>query len=204
MKNLATNHMYNAEISAGSLMLRESRKVAGLLLDKADDMAWHHALSVDNILQKKVPATARRMAKLIRNRLELMTPESWEMVIHGNSEVAMQSLLAAAIKHSRLLGDFLNEVVKDHYKVFNKQLTVMDWKNFLAACAQRDGAVASWSDTTRAKLGQVVLRILTEAKYVDSTRSLKLTPVSLAPEVRKYLASNKETYVLRCMDVAHE
>jgi len=196
--------MYNAEISAGSLMLRESRRIAGLLLDRADDIAWHQALSVDNILQKKVPATARRMAKLIRNRLELMTPELWEMVMHGNSEVAMQSLLAAALKHSRLLGDFLNEAVKEHYKVFNEQLSVMDWKNFLAACAQRDAAVSTWSDTTKAKLGQVIFRILAEAKYVDSTHSLKLTHVSLAPEVREYLVRNKETYVLRCMDVAHE
>lgn len=196
--------MYNAEISAGSLMLRESRKVAGLLLDKADDAVWHQALFVDNILQKKVPATARRMAKLIRNRLELMAPELWEMVSHGSSEVATQSLMAAAIKHSRLLGDFLNEVVKEQYKVFNKQLTGMDWKNFIAACTQRDEAVASWSDTTRAKLGQVIFRILAEAKYVDSTRSLKLTHVSLAPEVREYLVRNKETYVLRCMDIGHE
>ncbi len=196
--------MYNAEISAGSLMLRESRIVAGLLLDRADDMAWHQALAVDNILQKKVPATARRMARLIRNRLELMSPELWEMVMHGNSEVARQALLAAAIKHSRLLGDFLNEVVKEHYKVFNEQLSVMDWKNFLAACAQRDGAVATWSDTTKAKLGQVIFRILAEAKYVDSTRALKLIPISLAPEVRQYLVSNKETYILRCMDIAHE
>jgi len=185
-------------------MLRESRIVAGLLLDRADDMAWHQALSVDNILQKKVPATARRMARLIRNRLELMTPELWEMVMHGNSEVARQALLAAAIKHSRLLGDFLNEVVKEHYKVFNEQLSVMDWKNFLAACAQRDGAVVTWSDTTKAKLGQVIFRILAEAKYVDSTRSLKLTPFNLVPEVREYLRNNNEMYIRKCMDIAHE
>lgn len=185
-------------------MLRESRKIADLLLAGADDAAWHQALAVDNILQKKVPATARRMARLIRNRLELATPELWKMVAHGNSESATQSLLAAAIKHSRLLGDFLGEVVKEHYKAFNHQLSFMDWKNHVVLCAQRDGAVSTWSETTKAKLGQVIFRILAEARYVDSTRSLKLTPVSLTPEVRAYLVGRKETYVLRCMDIAHE
>jgi hypothetical protein len=37
----------------------------------------------------------------------------------------------AAIKHSRLLGDFLNDVVKEQYRVFSKQLSVQDWKKFL-------------------------------------------------------------------------
>ena len=45
--------IYNAEISAGSLMVEESRIIAKLLLDKADEKAWHQAIIVKNILQKK-------------------------------------------------------------------------------------------------------------------------------------------------------
>ncbi len=91
-------HHYNAEISAGSLMLRESRAIAVLLLAGADEAAWHKAIYVDNILQKNVPSTARRMVRLIRNRLEIMAPDLWEIVVNGTSEVALQSLMAAAIK----------------------------------------------------------------------------------------------------------
>jgi hypothetical protein len=194
-------HIYNAEISAGSLMLRESRKIAALLLRGVDDGAWHEALHVDNILQKKVPATARRMARLIRNRLELMTPELWKMVADDAVETATQALMAAAIKHSRLLGDFLDQVVREHYRVFDKQLSVNDWNRFLSECEHRDGAVSVWSPSTRAKLGQVVLRILAEAKYLDSTRSLHLVPITIVPEVTNYLAKCEEIYVLRCMNV---
>ena len=60
--------LYNAEISAGSLMLPESRRVAKLLLGHPTKEAWLEALKRDNILQKKSPATARRQARLIRNR----------------------------------------------------------------------------------------------------------------------------------------
>ena len=204
MNNLKSNQIYNAEISAGSLMLRESRKVAKLLLAGADEKAWHQAIHVDNILQKKVPATAKRMIRLIRNRMEPMSPDLWKMIIEGTSETAMQALLAAAIKHSRLLGDFLSDVVKEHYRLFDKQLSVQDWKKFLYTCELRDSVVTQWTETTRAKLGQVIFRILAEAKYLDSTRSLNLTPVSLTPEVRSYLLEHKEKYILKCMDVAHE
>lgn len=196
-------HLYNAEISAGSLMLRESRKIAELLRRNADEAEWHKALYADNILQKKVPSTARRMARLIRNRLEPMRPDLWSLVIKGTSDVAVQALMAAAIKHSRLLGDFLVDVVKEHQRTFKDQLSVADWKNFLVTCERRDPAVSSWSDTTKAKLGQVVFRILAEAKYLDSPRSLHLMPVTLVPEVRAYLTKHQETYVLKCMDISH-
>ena len=185
-------------------MLRESRQVAKLLLANADDQAWHQAIYEDNVLQKKVPATARRMVRLIRNRLEPMAPDLWKMVLNGSSETTLQALLVAAIKHSRLLGDFLNDVVKEQYRVFSKQLSVQDWKKFLYTCELRDSVVSTWSEKTKAKLGQVIFRILAEARYLDSTRSLKLTPVHLTPEIRNYLVTHKETYLLECMDVEHE
>ena len=204
MNNIASNPIYNAEISAGSLMFRESRKVAKLLLEGSDEDGWYQAIHVDNILQKKVPATARRMIRLIRNRLEPMSPELWELIVNESAETALQALLVAAIHHSRLLGDFLNNVVKEKYRIFDKQLTVQDWKKFLYTCELRDSVVTQWSEKTRAKLGQVIFRILAEARYLDSTRSLKLIPVTLTPEVRSYLLKHQEKYILRCMDVAHE
>ncbi|MBP7766237.1 MAG: DUF1819 family protein [Syntrophaceae bacterium] len=204
MKNLKSHPIYNAEISAGSLMFSESRKVAKLLLAGADEKAWHQAIHVDNILQKKVPATAKRMARLIRNRLEPMSPDLWKLIVNGSAETSLQALLAAAIQHSRLMGDFLNDVIKEKYRLFDKQLSVQDWKKFLYTCELRDSVVTEWSEKTKAKLGQVIFRILAEAKYLDSTRSLKLTPVSLTPEIRRYLVKHEEKYILKCMDVAHE
>ena len=196
-----TERIYNAEISAGSLMLNESRVIAKLLLEQPDEEAWHKAIIIDNVLQKKAPASAKRQARLIRNRLELMSSDLWRLIIEGNREVAMQSLLAAAIKHSRLLGDFIDEVIRQHIKTFNTQLTLRDWKNYFSDCEQRDDSLKGLSDSTKKKLGQVVFRILAEAKYIDSTRSLNLTPAQVAPEVYSVLANAGEDYILKCMEV---
>lgn len=193
--------LYNAQISAGSLLLRESREIAKLLLENADNEQWHRAIVVDNILQKRSPASAKRMAKLIRNRLELMKPDLWKLVLEGNNEVASQALLAAAIKHSRLLGDFMQQVIPEHLKAFDKELSLKDWDNFLAECERRDSEPATWSESTRRKLGQVIFRILAEAKYIDNTRSLNLTPVKIVSDVKRYLAENNEDYILKSMEV---
>ncbi len=74
---------YNGEIVAGSLLIRESRKIARLLLKNADSEAWHQAIVVENILQKRSPVAAKRQARLIKNRLSLMNPELWEIVDKG-------------------------------------------------------------------------------------------------------------------------
>ena len=156
--------LYHAEISAGSLMLPESRRVASLMLGHPNQLAWFEALRLDNILQKKSPATARRQARLIRNRLETLDESAWNKVADGEQEVALQMLLAAAIKHSRLLGDFLRDVVAGRLRRLERTLSYGDWDAFLADCAHRDPAVATWSATTRAKLLQVILRMLAEAR----------------------------------------
>ena len=180
----------------------ESRRIAAFLLTKPDDGAWRHAIEVENILQKNTPATARRQARLIRRRLLTLDAAGWQMIAQRDQEVAVQMLLAAAVKHSPLLGDFLRQVYADRQRRLEVTLNPSDWPGFLAECAHRDPAVASWSVSTQAKLFQVIVRILTESKYLASPQSMKLTPPDLHPEVRHYLSQRHETYVLQCLERA--
>ena len=193
---------YNAEISAGSLLPLESRRVATLLLSDADATAWLHAIETENILQKKTPATARRQARLLRRRLTTLDDQAWKMIAERESEVVIQLLLAAAVKHSQLLGDFMLRVYADRQRRLEPALAPSDWQDFLAECAHHDATVAGWSDSTKAKLFQVIVRILVEAKYLKSSRSMMLTPQSLHPDVRRYLSARDETYVLDCLERA--
>ena len=110
---------YRADITAGSLKLKESRVIADLLLHGVSDAEWKDALGRHNLLQAKIPATAIRLARLIRGRLETMKPELWNLIRDGSTTVATQAVLACAIKHSALLGDFLDLVVRDQYRRFN-------------------------------------------------------------------------------------
>lgn len=194
--------LYNAEISAGSLMLPESRRVAGFMLTDPDPMHWHDALRKENILQKRSPATARRQARLIRNRLDTLDATAWQMIADGEQELATQVLLAAAIKHSRLLGDFMRDIVAGRIRRLERDIAPGDWDAFLVECERRDVKVGSWSDSTRKKLLQVVLRILAEARYITATRHPHLTPPMLHPDLLRYLRSRSETAALAAMELA--
>ena len=54
---------YRADITAGSLKVAESRRVAELLLKGVDDTAWKRAIVDDNILQARNPESAKRLAR---------------------------------------------------------------------------------------------------------------------------------------------
>ena len=50
---------------------------------------------------------------------------------------------------------------------------------------------------------QDILRILAEAHYLESTRSLRLTPPLLHPEAQRYLKFRSEAAVLAALELTH-
>ena len=178
--------LYNAEISAGSLMLPESRRIARLLLTHPTPAQWDEAVNQENLLQKK-PATAQRQARLIRNRLMKLDADGLQLVASGDGEISNQVLLAAAVRHSRLLSDFLRDVYGADLRRLERRLNHRQWDAFLIDCRNRDPAMGAWAATTRKKLFQVIVRILAEARYLDSARHMGLTPPMLHPIARTYL-----------------
>lgn len=192
---------YMADISAGALLPAESRILATLLLSGVDKAGWVHAIKEDNILQKKSPSSAIRQAHLIRQRLDTLDEEGLTLIAHESGEVLNQMLLVVAIRHSRLLGDFLIDVYQGRLKRLEDTISSGDWSSFLHECEQRDATVATWSKSTQAKLLQVIFLMLAQAKYIDSTRSRRITPPLLHPRVLRYLKDHNDTYTLKAMDV---
>ena len=162
--NLEKKGIYNADIVAGSLLVPESRKIANLLLSEPSKEEWNDAIVIQNILQKRTPSTAKREAKLIRNRLSLVKPELLEMISNGGSDLATQAVLACSIKHSKLVGDFMYEVVRYHWITFELYISDKDWREFWDSCSQIDPEILKWSEKTYNKLRQVIFRILFESK----------------------------------------
>jgi len=194
--------IYKANIGGGELKITESRIIAGLLLDNTDDNSWYQAIVVENVLQHKSPAFAQRQSNLIRARLSLMKPELWNLVKEGSKKVATDAVFSAAIKHSTLLADFLDLVVRQEFKAYSKNLTKTHWKKYLADCHARDPNMPVWAESTETRLASSIWGILVEAGYLSDKRKKCLQPVQISPEVITYLKNEQEEKVLRCIQVS--
>lgn len=183
-------------------MLAESRKIAELLLTHPTEEEWTYAVKIENILQKKTPSTAYRQAQLIRKRLVTLNDEGLKLIASGEMEVAIQLLMAAAIKHSRMLEDFLRDVYAKQLRRMELALNDHLWDEFWVECTHRDAEIEEWSATTKNKLFEVIVRILVEAKYLDTSRKMNMTPPGLHPAVMSYLKRYGELDVLSVMKVS--
>ncbi len=193
---------YQTDLTAGSLKGTESRIIADLLLRRVDDAGWRTALFEDNVLQARSPMTAKRLRTLLRSRLETMGPGLWKLVRDGSATVATHACLAAAVKRSPLLGDFLDLVVREQYRLYAPALSNRLWEDYLEGCRGRDPEMPEWSVSTIDRLRSSVFQILAQAGYLEDTRSLRLQTVHIAGEVLRYLREHDEGYVLRCIQVA--
>jgi len=180
----------------------ETRIIADLLLRGVDQQNWRQAIVTENVLQTRNPETARRLARLIRARLTQMDTDLWRLVRDGNSMVAAHAALAASVKHSPLLGDFLDLVVREQYRLFTPALSNQLWEDYLAGCRGRDPDMPLWNESTRRRLRSSVFQTLAQAGYLENTKTLRLQPVHIAPPVVSYLKAHDEQYVLRCIQVS--
>jgi hypothetical protein len=204
LRSLRLGHRvrYRADITAGSLKVAESRRIAELLLKDIDDTAWQRAIIDDNILQARNPETATRLARLIRARLEPMGPELWRLVRDGKGPVATHAVFAAAVKHSALLGDFLAMVVAEQYRIFAKALTNRLFDEYLDGCKVRDPDMPDWNESTKRRLRSSVFQMLSQAGYLENTRTLNLQPVQVSEQVLHVLRDRGDSYVLHCLETS--
>ena len=196
-----TEFSYESDLNGGSLMVRESRVVADLLLTNSSDDEWHKVIQLENRLQKRSPATAKRNAQAIRKRLDKMEPEFWRAIRDGDDELATQVAYASVLNRNLLLVEFIEQVLKDLFALHAEKLELYHWMDFIEDCASKDKDILDWKESTKKKMGQVVIRMLAEAGYLESTRSRKLQSVIVRPEVSSMLNNTFRKRLLHCMDL---
>lgn len=193
--------MYSAEIVAGSLLMNETRKLADVMLRDQSKATWREAVIVENVLQKKTQSTAKRMAGLIRHRLETGDPDIWKLIVHGDFELSGQATLVLVLRRSRLLADFMSEVLGLKMRRLDFKLVQKDWDDFLQECELRDPVVAGWSELTKAKLFEVIVRILAEGRYLNSSKEKMIQGVMIRPEIRSYLDNVNDPTTLASLEL---
>ena len=171
-------------------MVVETKQIAKLMLNNPTKEEWRHAIEVENVLQKKTPATAKRQAALIKKRLDLVHPEILEAIAKSDNELTIQLIFASSLLHSQLHCDFMTKVYGEHLRLYESHITNNTWEKFWEECAILDPNINTWSELTKNKLHQVIIKILSQAKYIDTPRAQALTPPYIRPEairlVKKY------------------
>ena len=192
---------YKANITAGALLVPESRKIAGLMLKNISRKKWKHEIEENNILQRLSVSSSKRIASFIKARLGLMTPDLWVMIRDGDATLSTQANFAAAIKHCKLLGDYLDIIIRAQFKKLEDTLPLPLWDEFIVLCEQNDPLMEPFPPSTAQKMRSNIHKILVEVGYLSDPYKRKLQKIEIVSEVINYLKKNNEKYVLKCIEV---
>lgn len=194
---------YDSDLIGGSLQVRESRIVADLLLQDASPEQWHEVIQQQNRLQKRAPASAKRVAQAIRKRLERLDAPFWRAIRDGDDELATQVVFCSALERNLLLVEFIETVLKDAFVTRAGVLEPYHWNEFLDERSHRDSAITTWTESSRKKMAQVVYRMLTEVGLLKSTRNMKLQNLMIRSEVRVLLDDSYRYRIKACLEVSN-
>lgn len=194
---------YDSDLIGGSLQVRESRIVADLLLQDASAEQWHEVIQQQNLLQKRTPASAKRVAQALRKRLERLDAPFWRAIRDGDDQLATQVVFCSALERNLLLVEFIETVVRDAFVTRAGVLEPYHWSEFLEERSHRDPAVSTWTESSRKKMAQVIYRMLAEVGFLEGTRNMKLQNLMIRSEVRSLLDDSYRYRLKACLEVSN-
>ena len=163
-------YKYRFSFTAGSLMVVELVDYAKILIDNGynlDDL--HH----QTLKKDKLKTSKREFAEI---KIRLSTLSKGELDLIADSELSTQKLLSyiACCRAYGYLRDFVIEVMLEKISLYDHQITELDYNAFFnKKCIDHD-ELEDLADTTKAKIKQVVFKILQQAGLIDGIKSKKI------------------------------
>ena len=197
VKQIGSSCPYKASITREPFLFYEMRTTAKLMMDGLSDDEIVQRIVAENLFQYPTERSVKRMANACVKRLRGMDDMTLVNVIATKPmDVSRQVCLYAMMKEHRLISDFMLTVIGEKYRTQDLSFGKIDVNTFFLRLQEQDDAVATWSEQTVQKLGQVIVRILVDNEYLDNTRANHLNPVLISSTLENSLRAGNDAYML--------
>lgn len=161
-----------------------------------DGTAFEDVLSAvreRHLFQYPTERKISRMARACWRRLEALGSEDLvREIVESPASTAKQINLYAIMRYNRLAWTFMVELIGERFRTLDFSLRKRDIGAFFSDLRAEDEVVASWTDSTVAKLKGVLVKMLVETDYIDNARSETLKPVLISSELERGIIANDD------------
>lgn len=190
---------YSASLTSDAFLYYELKQVLKLKIDGFSDKEIRDKVMNENIFQYKSKESSKRLISSIFTRIKVIDDTLIKMLLEEPMDTGKIINLYTIMKTSRLFYDFMNEVVREKLEFNYDVLEKKDINIFFTGKAEQDEIVAGWSETTKRKLKQVILKILSEANILDDTKSCKLSRLIIPIELKDYIIDLGDKAYIKAM-----
>lgn len=196
MKIVTENH-YSGVLTREQFLFYEIRTVSTLILQGKSRDEIYHVISTENLFQFPTEKMIKSITNTCFKRIDAMNiPELVYHLANASLDVAKQINLYAIMCENRIVYDFMTEMIGEKYRSQELYFSSKDVNVFFMELSEKVSAVNRWSESTRKKLKQVLVRFLAECGYLETVRSQNLLPVYLYPELDEAIRKKGDTDAL--------
>jgi len=164
---------YSASFTAGSLLLEETSRIIDYIINDTIEEKKKEIIT-NNAIKINSESARKRVLQEIRKRKRAVNPVVWKRFAVSNQSEQKILLFYVCLKTYTLLYDFQKEVVLENWKNMKRELDERDVELFLERKSYEHPEIDEWTDSTRDKVVQVVIRLLKEAGLLIDYKLLPL------------------------------
>ena len=176
-------------------MFYETEQVARLYQDHKDWRVVSQIVVDDNILQKGTVSTRKREFAEIKKRVALLSEEELLFLIDATTDELKLYCLVLCARSYRLIFEFIVEVMRDKYLMFDYQIYDSDYQSFIDAKTASSSKLQSITDKTKYKIKQVIFRILEQSSLIDSSKRRNIQKPYISDELQAIVAKEDVKYL---------
>lgn len=176
-------------------MFFETEQVTKLYLEHKDWDVVSKLVVDENIMQKGTVSTRKREFSEIKKRLKGLNYDEMNFLVECTTDELKLYCLYLCSKTYRLLFEFISEVVRDKYLMFDYTIYDSDYVKFIESKTASSQKLQSITDKTHIKIKQVIFRILEQATLIDSTKTRNIQKPYISDELQLIIARYNSNYL---------
>lgn len=150
----------------------------------------------ENELQCRCAASAHRMEREIRPRLQTLSRYQLELLVQSGSDTRISLSWLAAVKHSSFLFDFAAEVLRSKIERHDYILRESDYRRFINEKIPSHAELLKVSESTFGKIRRVLFAMLREAGILVKGEELGLVQRPAIPhDVEKSIRADNPSWL---------
>ena len=157
---------YSAKLTGEPFLYNETKILAEYLLDGMKPEELKRKNLEENLIKHKKINSVKRVNSPIFRRLKIMNEEMLEDFVRSDIENSKYILLYAIMKTDKLVRDFVVEVYKDKLFMRKEYIEKFEIDNWYEEKCILSNTLKNKSETTSAKLKQVIMKILQDSGLV--------------------------------------
>lgn len=174
---------YNFSFTAASLRTRELALVAKhVLVEPIDD--------IEGVLGHGKRTTGKRYLVEMIKWLNVLTEEQKVLLLEGDFNVQKEITFIAVCKNFAFIRDFIIEVIREKYVVFDYEITNGDYLSFFRRKAESHPEMDKLTEVTQNKVRQVTFKILEQAGLINNIKSKMIQPQIIEQQTKKVILND--------------